>query len=163
MAPISNMEKHWYLIQTKPRQESIAEDNISNQGFEVYLPKFTLDNNTKPLFPGYIFAHLAQDINWAPIFSTKGVARFVKFGSEFAIVPEHIINIIMKNEQQTIEQAIELSKFQKGDKLTVTSGPLSGFDVTFEKYTSDERIIVLFKMLQHSQSVTVEKSQVVAQ
>lgn len=148
----------------KPNPNKIvAEENISNQGFEVYLPKFKLDGGYKPLFPGYVFAHLAQDINWTPIFSTKGVARFVKFGSEFAIVPEHIINLIMKNEQQTIDQAIELSKFQKGDKLTVTSGPLAGFDVTFEKYTSDERIIVLFKMLQHSQSVSVEKDQVIAQ
>lgn len=157
------MEKHWYLIQTKPKQEIVAEENISNQGFEVYLPKFKLDGKSKPLFPGYIFAYLAQDINWTPVFSTKGVLRFVRFGSEFAIVPEHVINLIMKNEQKTTDQIIELSRYKKGDKLTVTSGPLAGFDVTFEKYTNDERIIVLFKMLQHSQSVSVKEEQVVAQ
>ena len=154
------MTKNWYLIQTKPRQENIVQSHMQNQGFEVYLPTFTLDSKNKPLFPGYIFANLADDIDWTPVFSTKGVARFVRFGSEFAIVPEPVIKSIMSNEQATSDKLLELSTLQKGDQLTVTSGPLKDFVVTFEKYTSDERIVVLFKMLQQEQALTVNKDQV---
>ena len=61
------MPRNWYLIQTKPREECVAEKNISSQGFEVYLPKFALNKKDKPLFSGYIFAHLADNINWRPL------------------------------------------------------------------------------------------------
>ena len=61
------MFKNWYLIQTKPREECVAEKNISSQGIEVYLPKFALNKKDKPLFPGYIFVHLADNINWKPL------------------------------------------------------------------------------------------------
>ena len=155
------MSKHWYLVQTKPKQEFTAEDNVKNQGFEVYLPKFTLDNRDKPLFPGYAFVRLADNINWSPLFSTKGVARFVRFGSDFAIVPKSVINLIMKKEKDAGNKAIKMSKFEKGDKLTIISGPLKGFNVEFEHYTADERIAILFNMLHQQQKTTVEKSQVV--
>ena len=30
----------WYLAYTKPKQESVAQFNLEQQGFEVYLPLF---------------------------------------------------------------------------------------------------------------------------
>jgi len=70
LMPILMATLTWYLyllysrlIQTKPRKECVAEKNISSQGFEVYLPKFALNKKDKPLFPGYIFVHLADHIN----------------------------------------------------------------------------------------------------
>ena len=155
------MFKNWYLIQTKPREECVAEKNISSQGFEVYLPKFALNKKDKPLFPGYIFVHLADNINWKPLLSTKGVARFVRFGHDFATIPERVIGSIMDNESNTIKKYVNVSKFKKGDKLAITSGLLKDVNVCFEQYTIDERIVVLFSMLNQKQKTTIEKSQVV--
>jgi transcriptional antiterminator RfaH len=28
----------WYAIYTKPKQETVAEENLQRQGFETYLP-----------------------------------------------------------------------------------------------------------------------------
>jgi hypothetical protein len=50
---------------------------------------------------------------------------------------------------------------KKGDKLAITSGSLKDVNVCFEQYTIDERIIVLFSMLNQKQKITIEKSQVV--
>ena len=35
---------HWYLIHTKPRQESVALENLERQGYQCYLP---VDANRK--------------------------------------------------------------------------------------------------------------------
>ena len=152
--------RNWYLIQTNPRQEYIAEENISNQGFEVYLPKFTVKSQSKALFPGYVFANLASDTNWVPLFSTKGVKRFVKFGNQFAIVPDVVINSIKTNEGSMQDKIGNLSKHKKGDKLEVISGPLKGFNVSFDRYTDNERIIILFQMLHQTQKATLKEEQV---
>ena len=53
----------WYVAQTKPRQEHIAELNLTRQKYEVLLPlipklrhsKTRLIEKDEPLFPGYIF------------------------------------------------------------------------------------------------------------
>ncbi|MFP4155860.1 MAG: transcription termination/antitermination NusG family protein, partial [Halothiobacillaceae bacterium] len=29
----------WYVVQTKPRQERIAEENLSRQNYAVYCPR----------------------------------------------------------------------------------------------------------------------------
>ena len=50
-----NFMKNWHLIQTKPQQKSIATENISNQGFEVFFPKAVINNKTVSLFPRYLF------------------------------------------------------------------------------------------------------------
>jgi transcription antitermination factor NusG len=89
------------------------------------------------------------------------VARFVRFGHDFATIPECVIGSIMDNESSTIEKYINASKFKKGDKLAITSGPLKDVNVCFEHYTADERVVVLFSMLNQKQKTTIEKSQVV--
>jgi len=50
--------KKWYLIQTKPQQEAIATQNLSNQGFNVFYPKAIINNKTVSLFPRYLFIEL---------------------------------------------------------------------------------------------------------
>ena len=50
---------------------------------------------------------------------------------------------------------------KKGDKLAINSGPLKDVNVYFEQYTTDERIVILFSMLNQKQKTTIEKSQVV--
>ena len=92
--------KKWYLIQTKPQQESIATKNLSNQGFEVFFPKAIIKNKTVSLFPGYLFIRLDdKNQNWTPIRSTKGLSNFVRFGLSFAKVPDQIISMIRIQQQ----------------------------------------------------------------
>ena len=74
--------KNWYLIQTKPKQEKMASQNLINQNFEIYYPKTQIKNKVVALFPRYIFIQLDdQNQNLSPIRSTKGVANFVRFGN----------------------------------------------------------------------------------
>lgn len=33
----------WYLIQTKPKLEMLALENLANQGYECYLPMMNVE------------------------------------------------------------------------------------------------------------------------
>ena len=64
---------HWYVIQTKPRQESVAIENLERQGYAAYCPKMAQAKRRRqrqrwqkviePLFPRYLFVQLAMGID----------------------------------------------------------------------------------------------------
>jgi len=83
----------WYLIHTKPRQESVALTNLSRQGFECYLPMLQVEKIrqrktvlvAEAMFPRYLFIRLDANgtgQSWSPIRSTLGVTEMVKFGGQ---------------------------------------------------------------------------------
>lgn len=60
------LEKKWFVLTTKSRQEKKATETLKSEGFNVYCPlqnvKRTWSDRTKiikePLFYGYVFIHL---------------------------------------------------------------------------------------------------------
>ena len=77
----------WYVALCKPRQEMVAEANLTNQGFAVYLPRLKnrhrragrWDDRVGPLFPRYVFLAASLE-SAAPIRSTRGICCLVRFG-----------------------------------------------------------------------------------
>lgn len=147
----------WYLIRTKPRQEFIAALNLESQGFEVYLPQYTLKGKVSALFPGYIFIHMNERLNYSKVSYTRGVQNFVKFGGWFASVPHGVIQLMKEKELATAVQSSELLKIHKGDSVEVLDGPLKGFNAIFEGYSDEGRVKVLFDMLNNQQTVELEE------
>ena len=155
--------KNHYLIKTKPQQEAIATQNLSNQGFSVFFPKAVIKNKTTPLFPGYLFIELDdKKQNWTPIRSTKGVANFVRFGLSFAKVPNQIINLIKTQQQQTIEKMINICSHHKGDCLEIQTGVFKGQQAIFQNYNSNDRVTVLLKLIGQQQEIKLLEKEVVA-
>lgn len=155
--------KKWYLIQTKPQQESIATKNLSNQGFEVFFPKAIIKNKTVSLFPRYLFIRLDdKNQNWTPIRSTKGVSNFVRFGLSFAKVPDQIISMIRIQQQQTIEKMIDICSHQKGDYLEIQTGAFKGQQAIFQNYSAQDRVVVLLKLIGQQQEIELMEKEVVA-
>ena len=155
--------KKWYLIQTKPQQEAVATKNLSNQGFDIFHPKAMIKNKSVSLFPRYLFIHLDdKNQNWTPIRSTPGVANFIRFGLNFAIVPNQIIKLIKIQQQQTIEKLINICSHQKGDSIEIKSGVFKGQQAIFQNYNSSDRIMVLLKLIGQQQAITLDQREVVA-
>ena len=154
---------NWYLIKTKPQQEVIATQNLTNQNFNVFFPKAVINNKTTPLFPSYLFIELDDKIqNWTPIRSTKGVSNFVRFGLSFAKVPNQIINLIKTQQQQTIEKMINICSHHKGDYLEIQTGAFKGQQAIFQNYNSSDRVTVLLKLIGQQQAITLDQREVIA-
>jgi transcriptional antiterminator RfaH len=155
--------KNWYLIKTKPQQEAIATQNLTNQDFNVFFPKAVINNKTTPLFPSYLFIQLDDKTqNWTPIRSTKGVSNFVRFGLSFAKVPNQIINLIKTQQQQTIEKMINICSHHKGDYLEIQTGTFKGQQAIFQNYNSSDRVTVLLKLIGQQQAITLDQREGIA-
>jgi len=153
----------WYLIKTKPRQEIKAKKNLENQGYRAFCPMVKINNQLVVLFPGYLFVQLNEKTqNWLPINSTKGVSHFVKFGLNFAKVPNRVIEFIKTNQHITADKLNNLNKFKPGDKVQISDGTFKDYTAIFKCYKSDERVILLMNLLGCEQSLSIKKESVIA-
>ena len=146
----------WYVVFTKPRQESKAMLNLMNQGFDVWLPMLAVWRKSAgqwlrkdvPCFPRYLFArpsHEAQSI--APIRSTLGVTALVRFGNEYAELSESLLNDLRGAiDPQSIQPDERISPFVAGEQVCVTSGPLAGLGGVVTR-PAIERVAVLLSLL----------------
>ena len=150
--------KDWYLVKTKSRQENIAQNNLENQDYDVFCPFAQINNKRVVLFPGYIFIYLdSKSQDWSPIRSTKGVLYLVRFGLNYAKIPNNIIEFIKKNQLNTAEKLKSLSNFKPGDKVQITEGAFKNCIAIFKEYKPDERVILLMNLLGQQQTISIEQ------
>ena len=160
----SDQKRSWYLVLTKPQSEFKAQENLSRQGYETYLPLLQTSRRrngknvkrTEALFPRYLFIHLDKEAdNWSPIRSTIGVAGLVRFGGMPAVVPENMIENLKENENELGLQSFEKKELQPGDKVEIIDGPFEGFKAVYQKMKSTERVSVLLDIVGKNTQVTL--------
>jgi len=150
--------KKWYLIKTKPKQENTAIINLKNQKYTTYCPIVKFNKKNVVLFPGYIFIYLdKKNENWSPVRSTKGVINFVRFGLNFAQVPEQVIEYIKANQSASEEKLKNINKFKPGDKVQINDGVFKNCIAIFKSFKPDERVILLINLLGQQQDLTVKQ------
>lgn len=157
-------EPRWYAVQTKPRQEEVARENLERQGYRVYLPRLQLKkrrNNRwqtviEPLFPGYLFLHIdLNNDNVAPVRSTFGVRAMVRFGHECVAVADDIIAWLQQRERREFGSEEEADLFKPGDKVQITHGPFGGLEAVYEMKRSDDRVMLLIEILGRKNQIAV--------
>ncbi|MFM8340314.1 MAG: transcription/translation regulatory transformer protein RfaH [Fluviibacter sp.] len=153
------MARTWYLVQSKPRNEARALENLLRQGYETYLPLIEVERlqrgkllkKEEPLFPRYLFLHLEEgNDNLGPIRSTLGIAGMVRFDQTYAAVPDPVIEGIRERTRE-----IKETLFAPGDAVQVVSGPLVGLEGVFEIADGEQRSFVLLEFMQKQQRVSV--------
>ena len=153
------MARAWYLVQSKPRNEMRALENLVRQGYETYLPLMEVERlqrgkllkKMEPLFPRYLFLHLEEgNDNWGPIRSTMGVAGLVRFGQAYAVVSDEVLDAVRERTQD-----VKKTLFESGDSIRVVSGPLLGLEGVFEITDGAQRSFVLLEFMQKQQRVSV--------
>ena len=154
----------WYLIQTKPRQEYTARENLERQGYHIYLPLAPVRGRRRgrtytrigPMFPRYLFICLSEGVDdWGPIRSTFGVTCIVRFGQQPARVPDALIAALRKREDEKGVQSLPAKMPASGDMLRIAEGPLEGYEGLFYAQSSKDRVIMLIRILEQYTKVEV--------
>ncbi len=146
----------------KANQESIAEYNLTRQGYEHYCPRFQqkVPNKPtliKPLFPRYIF--ILIDKMWHSIRGTRGISHVLLSDNGPQSIPTSIINEIRSREQNGFINLSAESKFKPGDKVKTDEGPFTGLLLIYEGMSSNDMVKVLASILGRKVVVTLpEKS-----
>lgn len=156
--PKSNF--HWYLLQTKFRQERKAAQELEQQNITVFLPLYRSEKIIKgvkvikeePLFPRYVFAWLnIENINWTSVRSTRGISNFVAFGNGPAIVDQAIIN-----ELRQIDLLPKEAYFKIGEKVKIARGALKGLYGVYQNVHGSSRSYILLEFMQQYQYLSID-------
>src|SRR3990167_9017763 len=126
--------KAWYLVQCKPRQDERAETHLLRQGYVCFRPQHSCERLVRKrrqilvesLFPGYLFIQLADDANWAPLRSTRGVSRVVAFGG----MPLRLDNSLIVQLQQRTAAPVKAA-LEAGDSVRITEGGFAELEAIF--------------------------------
>ena len=160
----------WYVIQTKPKQETRADSNLMAWNVETFNPKikewkrnnftgkFTLV--VKSLFTNYIFARFQANSLLHKVCFTRGVHRVVSFGDAPKVVDDEIIALIHSREDADgfVRTGDE---FVEGDKVIVKDGPLKNFVGVFQKeMKATDRVVVLLSAVSYQAHMQIEKERI---
>jgi transcriptional antiterminator RfaH len=156
----------WYAIRTKPNREQLARQNYLHQSFCVYLPLLQTTRRharrtekvLRPVFPGYLFLHLApNERNWPVISSTRGALGPVSFGKEFIPVPDWVISTLRakENEQGLFTPGtLEKDKLRPGCPIEVTLDGGGTAQGLFCSFSGKDNVEILLDILRRQVRTT---------
>ena len=149
------VDRQWYVVRTKVRKEDFAVQQLEQRGVNVFLPRILEYGRDQigPLFPGYLFVHIALVEQYYRVVWTPGVRSFIAFGAVPTPVHDSVIRLI---EASAGEGGVirPLAAFKPGDRVQIRSGPLAGLVAVIEQPCSQRgRVKILLDFLRQGASV----------
>jgi transcriptional antiterminator RfaH len=158
--PVEVLAPSWHVVQSKPRMEQRAKENLENQGFEVFLPMLDiqkvrrgkLQTVTEPLFSRYMFLRLTEQMqDLSVVRSSKGVSHLVRFGTMPAKVPDAWVQGMRQQPAATAQKM-----FKTGDAVLVADGPLKGLEAVYLEENGEARAMILINLLSKPHSLVFD-------
>lgn len=151
----------WFALYTRSHHEKSVAQRLGERGIESFLPLYRSErrwsNNRRPrlslpLFPNYVFVHIAPRERFETL-STQGAVALVG--------PRNTAGPIEDAEIERFKRFHRLADFEpcseitKGSHARITSGPLAGLegDVTYEK--GKARVVISIQTISRSVCVDV--------
>jgi transcriptional antiterminator RfaH len=153
---MSAADPAWYVVQTHPHAEAKAASHLERQEYSIYLPRYLrrrrharrVEVVLRPLFPGYLFAHLDPNrCRWRSINGTIGVREILSNGGSPICVPDRIIDEIKAREDETGAVKLVPPSFARGQIVRLLEGPLAEMNGLFEEMRDENRAVLLISLL----------------
>jgi transcriptional antiterminator RfaH len=139
-------------------RETVAEINLQRQGYQVYYPRLSRPTRVRghwadqitSLFPRYLFLRLSLgDQAMGPIRSTVGVANIVRFGCEYPVVPDAVVeNLRVRADTQTgLHRLHRDTPFEPGCHVRIVAGVFEGLEGVFQRESGVDRVMLLLGLL----------------
>jgi transcription termination/antitermination protein NusG len=164
----SIFKPHWYAVYTRANHEKRVADQFANRSVEHFLPQYESVRRWKdrkvrlqlPLFPGYLFVHLALQER-LPVLKVPGVVRLVGFNGHPAPIPVEDVNRIREFLGQGL-RAEPHPYLQVGRRARVVRGPLAGMEGIVARRKNRCRLVLSFDLIQRSMAVEIDEVDLVA-
>lgn len=149
----------WHVLYVRHRHEKKVELLLKDKNIDVFLPIVKYINIWsdrkkrvyKPLFTNYVFVRPNSKNDFYRALSTKGVIKYVRFGSEYALVRAREIFQIKQllNLDGISEVEITTDTPRKGQKMKINYGQLHGMDCEVIKVNNKSKIFVKVESIRH--------------
>ena len=156
------LQPRWYAAQTCANHEKRVFEQLEQRTVEAYLPRYTSVRRWKdrqvrlelPLFPGYVFVHLALR-DRLQVLQTPSVVRLVGFGGHPASLPDQEIDQLRQGLAREIR--FEPHPYLKvGQRVRVTTGPLQGLEGILVRKKNVSRLVVSLDLIMRSVAVEID-------
>lgn len=152
-------------MQTKPRSEARALENLERQQFECLLPRIRRAVSRarqrgqvvgiEPLFPRDLFLRAdAERQSRALIRSMLGVIDLTRFAGLPARVPDEIIAQLRQDSGPDCIINLPSSTLHLGDTVQIVDGPFVGLSGLYSQESGEQRAIILLLLLGGERAVT---------
>lgn len=160
------MQKHWYALYTSANHEKRVASELGRRSVENFLPLYSSvrrwqDRRVQlqlPLFPGYVFVHLALS-DRLRVLQVPGVAKLVGFGGQPVALPDEQLEALRVglNGQLCAEPHPYLSL---GRRIRVLRGPFQGVDGILVRKKGVFRVVLSLELIMRSIAVEVDVADV---
>jgi transcriptional antiterminator RfaH len=156
----------WFAVHTHPQAEQWARDQLSAQGFRVFLPQYLrkwtharrVVRKPYPLFPRYLFVEINLAVQrWRSVNGTFGVSRLVGSDDGPTPVASGIVEELMRRRDEM--GMIKLAagpRFAVGDKVRILGGAFASVLGLFEGLADRDRVLILIDLLGRKVRVTLD-------
>jgi transcription antitermination factor NusG len=157
-------ETKWHAVYTSANHEKRVREQLERRSVESFLPIYESERHWKdrrvrlqlPLFPGYVFVRMSSR-DRLKVLQVSGVAHLVEFGGKPAAVPEEDIRAI--RACLASPHGLQPHRYLKrGQRVTVTSGPLAGLTGIVIRQKKCTRFVISFDLLMRSVAVELDSS-----
>ncbi len=151
----------WYVVKSKPRRETFAQQQLVRRGVETFLPRIAevsrlgCEPSVVPLFPGYLFARIDLGTQYTSVIWAPGVSSMVAFGDVPVPVEDDVMSFL---QERCGDHGLIVARpsFAAGDQVRVVDGPLEGlYGIVQGNASGHDRVRVLMELLKRRTQVTV--------
>jgi len=160
--PAECVKARWYAAYTCANHEKRVAEQLVRRSVEHFLPLYASvrkwkDRRVKldlPLFPGYVFVHMALR-DRLPVLQIPGVANLVGFGGAPTALPEGEIEALRTGLRNVV--GAEPHPFlTAGRHVRVKVGPLAGLEGLVIRRKNRLRLVISLDLIHRSASVEIE-------
>lgn len=146
----------WFVVRTKAHAEEMARQNLRNQGYNVYVPRYRkqirrarkIEAVVRPLFPGYVFVQIDTRFQpWRPINGTIGVIGIVQLGAGPTPIDANTVEMIRDREDENGVVSLAPTGLQTGDRVVIRKVLLSEHNAVVEEISDRRRVILLLDLM----------------
>jgi transcription antitermination factor NusG len=164
--PAEYLETRWYAAYTNPRHEKQVAVQMDRKSIECFLPVYRSVRRWKdrrkelelPLFPGYIFVHIALR-DRLQVLQSPGVVQFVSFHGKPA--PLESVEIeTLRNGLSRNALAQPHPYLKVGRCVRIHSGPMAGMEGVLVRRKDKFRVVLSIHLIQRSVAVEVDEAEI---
>ena len=162
------VQPRWFAVYTRANHERRVSEQLTERGVEIFLPQYETVHKWKdrhvrlqlPLFPGYVFVHMALQ-NRLQVLQVPGVAWLVSFAGKPVAVPEEEFTKIRTFLIHGL-RAEPHPYLKTGRRVRVCSGPFEGMEGIILRRKNRSRLVISLELIQRSMAVDLEEADLLA-
>jgi transcription antitermination factor NusG len=167
LSPDISSRTLWYAAYTASRHEKRVAEQLHERSIEHFLPLYETIHRWKngrhrvqlPLFPGYVFVHIALR-DRLPVLKIPGLVRLVGFGGVPFPLPEQDVET-MQNALNSGVAAEPYPYLTVGSRVEICNGPLQGMKGILLRRRNKFRVVLSLDLIMRAMVVEVEAADVV--